>query len=234
MQKFIRSSVVLLAVLLSADATAQAATNIVCTGCVNTGDLAANSVSSAKIASGAVTSAKIQDATVALADLSADVRARLNRGMPVYAGGTMTGHLLGIEGRSGNGAAVEQVASLISSKGYLFEIRLDEGTLWDMGGVYFSGSGCTGEAYYSFDAAGAGGRAWVRSQGIVLPGPSGALYTPRGSAVEERSYLSRFNSGVCTEQSSTIPLGGVALPNNPTVTGVSGSTFAFPVVFGVP
>jgi len=156
MQKFIRSSVVLLAVLLSADATAQAATNIVCTGCVNTGDLAANSVSSAKIASGAVTSAKIQDATVALADLSADVRARLNRGMPVYAGGTMTGHLLGIEGRSGNGAAVEQVASVISSKGYLFEIRLDEGTLWDMGGVYFSGSGCTGEAYYSFDAAGAG------------------------------------------------------------------------------
>lgn len=80
-----------LALLCVGQLHAQTASNVVCTGCVGTTDLANSSVTagkigssavtSAKIASSAVTGAKIKDASVAFGDLSLDVQALL--GAPI-------------------------------------------------------------------------------------------------------------------------------------------------------
>ena len=166
-KNFICSCVVLSALLVSAEATAQTAKDVVCTGCVNTGDLAANSVSSAKIGSGAVTSAQIQDATIALADLSADARERLNRGMPVYAGGTLIGYLF--QSQSENPPS-EAAAAVISSKGYLFDVTFDGGCSVTRGLVTFP-DGLHGR---SLLLSGGGARV-AALQGIVFPSASGAL-----------------------------------------------------------
>lgn len=86
--KTIRLPVGAVALLCAAQLHAQAASDVVCTGCVGTTDLANSAVTSgkigssavtnAKIASGAVTGAKIKNGSVALDDLSLATQALLD------------------------------------------------------------------------------------------------------------------------------------------------------------
>ena len=86
--KMIRLLVGAVAVLCVGQLHAQTASNVVCTGCVNTTDLASGSVASgriangavtgAKIATGAVTAAKIKNGSVSFDDLSLDTQAQLD------------------------------------------------------------------------------------------------------------------------------------------------------------
>lgn len=87
MQKSTRWCLVVCGLLLSGQAAAQAAQNVVCNLCVHNTDLANNAITTTKIAAGgvtnadlagsSVTSAKIHDGNVFLHDLSADVQAFL-------------------------------------------------------------------------------------------------------------------------------------------------------------
>jgi len=147
-------------------------------------------------------------------------------GMDIFAAGTAIGKLVDF----GNG----DLAWAISSKGYAFIISKRYGFLAGAGNLYFAGSGCTGEAYMDFLGEGER-RDWLLAQGIVYPTPLlqvGAFYVPRGSSLQSRAYASRYGSS-CVDIMGVADM-AVALPNNPDVTGVTGSQYPLPIVLGIP
>ena len=70
MRNSIRLTTALVLSLLSSLATAQTATNIVCTSCVGPTDIATNAVTASEIAANAVTTEEIADGTVRAVDIA--------------------------------------------------------------------------------------------------------------------------------------------------------------------
>ena len=148
-------------------------------------------------------------------------------GMEVFAAGQSIGWLLDLEDGGGD--------RVISATGYLFTVVRELGILAGDQYLVFSGTGCTGEAYVSADGN------WMPAQGYVFRFSTSVLYVPRGSTPQVRSYASRYEANEwdltqerCVELTGVMHDSVIALPNDPTITAVSGTSFGAPVVFGVP
>ena len=247
MRTSIRLQMALVLSLLSGLAAAQTATNVVCSLCVQTNDIAYHAINSSKIADGTiksadladgnVTSGKIKDGTVGQSDLSSDVKARLG-GMPVYAAGTWIGSLFDAPDAEQQDPTAA-TAELISDKGYWFSVNPLTGFLGVSRGnsTHFSGSGCTGEVYLGFPELG-GYPHLLQEQGMVFRVFSSAMYLPRGSTGTDHAYLSKAYrqtpTTTCALSTQVLSLAQSLCSNDPAVTGVPGASFGTPVLFGVP
>lgn len=171
----------------------------------------------------------ILSSSLVAANVSAGEASRKPRlgGMEVFAAGQSIGWLLSF-GSLGD--------RLISRTGYMFAVYRDSGLLAGET-AYYSGTGCTGDVIYNADAD----ISWIVAQGYVFRASGQAYYVPRGSAPADRTYASIYYSyrwgpgdGNCVPETGTVLNSVVALPNDPAVTGLPGTSLGTPIAFGVP
>lgn len=144
-------------------------------------------------------------------------------GIRVYAGSKYIGVLFWANSDYGR-------STILSDKGYLFGVYKLNGDL-EIGddSVYFSNTNCTGDAYVQ-----TGENAWKWAHGYVLRAGTSIFYSPKRSTSGQNEVASSYNYGGC-ENFTGFTLDSVPLlPNDPTVTGVSGIAMGGMISFGAP
>jgi hypothetical protein len=118
--------------------------------------------------------------------------------------------------------------SVVNEQGYTFTLSMGSGEIYQPGDqtmarVYYATQNCTGQPY----AGVASGVVFRSSPGAVL------YYTDRNSAAVPVTNGSVTNwTGQCL--SAQLEYAWPLLPNNPTITGVSGQPHALPIKIGRP
>lgn len=179
---------------------------------------------------------------------SSPAKAATSDGKPL---GTMVGHL-----PADVPLSQSQFFSLKSSAGYLYAVSNERSGSGLVGLATYAGDGATGSRYVYFGTPdcssfpivpGSDVSDYGASQGLVfmigsgefnqtIDDPAQYLYIPAGSErAENSSYASRMSRvGFCEAETGTLPTSYVALPNDPTVTGVDSAPVAAPVTLADP
>ena len=201
-----------LCLLLTSVVSAQTATNLNCTGCVNKGEVANNTVSWFNldgVARGFLTNQ---------ANDVADVKS--NQSPVVLDGNDVEiGQLVSI---GENHISIE----VITQQGYLLTLAPNPGIgpANSVFSLFFTSSDCTGTAYTGLTFGG-----YVIS-GYDLTGVPSLYYVDKNSAgVSNLSYASLTTSGGCSVQAGVSSTFFPVLPNDSTVTGVSTVTPQLPI-----